>query len=71
MNTASGALKIGNGKTLTIDGTFDASTAGLSRSIACATASSCYYGITVGSSATATPTLNIDGLTISQLDTNG
>jgi hypothetical protein len=71
MNTASGALKIANNKTLTIDGTFDASTAGVSRSIVCAAASSCFYDFVVGSSATATPTLNLDGLTITQLASAG
>jgi hypothetical protein len=71
MNSSGGTLKIANGKTLSIDGVLDASTAGATPTVQCATASSCYYAFTVGSSSTATPTLNIDGLHITQTDTSG
>ena len=71
INTTGGSVKIANGKTLTIDGTLDASTAGATPTIQCSATSSCNYTFTVGSTATATPALNIDGLAVKQTDTNG
>ena len=67
MATSGGNLAVGSGKTLTIDGTLNASSTGAT--IKSAGASGTFYTFTVGSTATATPTLNISGLAVK--NTNG
>jgi len=69
MMTSGGAVKIGSAKTLTIDGTFNAGSTGAT--IQTAGSAGTYYSFQVGSSATATPTLNITGLAVKNTDTNG
>jgi outer membrane protein assembly factor BamB len=67
--TSGGSVKIGSAKTLTIDGTLNASAA--TASIETAGAAGTYYAFQVGSTATATPTLNVTGLQVKNTDTNG
>lgn len=69
MATSGGAVKVGSTKTLTIDGTFNASSTGAT--IQTAGSAGTYYTFKVGSSAAATPTLNITGLAVKNTDTNG
>jgi len=68
MQTAGGVTALGSGKTLTIDGTLDASTAGVTPTIQAASGS---YTFTVGSSSTATPVLNINGLAVKNTGIDG
>jgi Concanavalin A-like lectin/glucanases superfamily/PA14 domain len=69
MASSGGSLSIGATKTLTIDGTLNASTAGAVIQSSGGTGTS--YAFTVGSTASATPILNISGLTVQNTDTNG
>lgn len=69
MVNSGGAVKIGSTKTLTMDGTLNASNTGAT--IQTAGSAGTYYSFKVGSSATATPTLNITGLAVKNTDTNG
>ena len=64
--TSGGTVRIGSARTLTVDGTLSASSAG-----AAIASISGNYAFTVGSSAAATPTLNISALSVSNTDTNG
>jgi hypothetical protein len=57
--TSGGALAMGSGTTLTIDGTLNASSTGATIKSVSGT-----YTFTVGSTAAATPTLNINGLAV-------
>jgi hypothetical protein len=66
LDTSSGAVAIAANKTLTIDGTLNASSAGATIKSVSGT-----YTFRVGSTATATPTVNISGLAIKNTDTNG
>ena len=71
LNTASGTVSIGTSsasKTLTIDGTLQAST---TSAIIKATSASFPLAFTVGSSATATPIIDVDGLSVQNTDANG
>ncbi len=66
MATSGGSVQIATGKTLTMDGTLNASSTGATiRSV------SGTYAFTVGSTAGATPTLNITGLAVRNTDANG
>jgi hypothetical protein len=67
--SSGGTLTIGATKTLTIDGTLNASSTGAIIQSAGGTGTS--YTFKVGSSPAATPTLNITGLTVKNTDTNG
>ena len=69
MATSGGTLAIGSTKTLNIDGTFNASSTGAT--IQTAGGASTYYNFNVGSSASATPTLNITGLAVKNTTSNG
>jgi hypothetical protein len=69
MNVAGGTVKIGSGNTLTMDGTLNASTSGVNPTIQ--NNGSGTYTFTVGSSATATPVLNINGLAVKNTGVNG
>jgi hypothetical protein len=69
LSTSGGAVKIGSTKTLTIDGTLSASSTGAT--IQTAGAAGTYYTFKVGSTATATPTLNITGLAVKNTDASG
>ncbi|HVY39162.1 MAG TPA: LamG domain-containing protein [Polyangia bacterium] len=62
MATSGGTLAMGSSTTLTIDGTLNASSTGAT--IKSAGAAGTYYTFTVGSTASATPTLNITGLAV-------
>ena len=64
--SAGGSVALGSGTTLTVDGTLNASTTG-----ATITSVSGHYGFKIGSTASATPTLNISGLTVQNTDSNG
>jgi hypothetical protein len=64
--SSTGSLAIGSGKTLTMDGTLNASAAG-----AAIQSVSGFYTFKVGSTATATPTLNLSGLSVKNTDGNG
>ena len=66
--SSSGIAAIGSGKTLTIDGTLDSSTAGVTPTIQSVSGT---YTFTVGSSATATPVLNINGLAVKNTGVDG
>lgn len=66
LDTAGGAVALGSGTTLTVDGTLYASTASATIKSASGT-----YAFKVGSTATATPTLNINGLAVTHTDANG
>lgn len=71
LNTSGATVVLADGTTLIVDGTLDASTAGLTRTIRAVNASNAYT-FTVGSTASATPTLNINGLAVQDVDgTNG
>ncbi|MES1165853.1 MAG: LamG domain-containing protein, partial [Verrucomicrobiota bacterium] len=59
MATSGGTLAMGSGTTLTIDGTLNASSTGATIKSVSGT-----YTFTVGSTASATPTLNISGLAV-------
>ncbi len=65
LDTASGAVSLGTGTNLIVDGTLYASTSSASIK------SSGTYTFKVGSTSTATPTLNINGLAVSNTDANG
>ncbi|MES1166303.1 MAG: LamG-like jellyroll fold domain-containing protein, partial [Verrucomicrobiota bacterium] len=67
MATSGGTLAMGSGTTLTIDGTLNASSTGAT--INSGGGASTYYTFTVGSTASATPTVNISGLAVQ--NTNG
>jgi hypothetical protein len=69
LSSSGGAVKIGSTKTLTIDGTLSASSTGAT--IQTAGAAGTYYTFKVGTTATATPTLNITGLAVKNTDTSG
>lgn len=69
MNTAGGTLKLGSGQTLTMDGTLNATTSGANPTIQ--NNGSGTYTFSVGSSSTATPTLNINGLKVRNTGANG
>jgi hypothetical protein len=62
--TSGGSVNIASGKTLTVDGTLNASTTGATIQSVSGT-----YTFKVGSTAAATPTVNISGLTVK--NTNG
>ena len=64
--TAGGNVYIDSGKTLTIDGTLSAASG-----TATIQSTSGTYAFTVGSGASATPTLNITGLAVKNTDANG
>ena len=67
--TSGGSVKIGSTKTLNIDGTLSASSTGAS--IQTAGGASTYYNFNVGTSTTATPTLDITGLAVKNTTSNG
>jgi hypothetical protein len=67
MATSGGTVRVAAGKALTIDGTLNASSTGAT--IRNNGAGS--YAFSVGSTATATPTLNITGLAVQNTDSNG
>ncbi len=69
MATSGGTVAIGSAKTLIIDGTLNASST--AAVIQTAGGASTYYTFKVGSTSTATPVLNITGLTVKNPDTNG
>ena len=71
MNTTGATIAIGNTQTLLIDGTFNASTAGLTRTIRAVAPSTNSYSFTVGSSTSETPVLNINGLAVQDTNTSG
>jgi Concanavalin A-like lectin/glucanases superfamily len=60
-----GTVAIGSGKIFTMDGTLAASSGAIIKSTAG------YYTFEIGSTLTATPTLNITGLAVQNTDTNG
>lgn len=64
--SSGGSLAIASGKTLTVDGTLNASSSGATIKSVSGT-----YTFKVGSTATATPTVNISGLAVQNTDTNG
>jgi len=64
--SSGGSVAIASGKTLTVDGPLNASST--TATIKSVTGS---YAFKVGSTATATPTLNITGLAVQNTDTNG
>lgn len=66
---STGTVAIGNGKSLVIDGTLKATNSATIPTIQVDGTGS--YAFTVGSSGTATPVLNIDGLNVKNTDTNG
>ncbi len=66
LDTTNGAIALGSGSTLTVDGTLSASNANASIK-----SSSGTYAFKVGSTSTATPTLTISGLTVKNTDANG
>ncbi len=66
LDTGNGAVALGSGTTLTVDGTLYASA-----SRAAIKSSSGTYAFKVGSTSTATPTLNINGLIVKNTDANG
>jgi hypothetical protein len=68
MNTNNATAQIGASKVLTMNGTLDASTSGLTRSIKSVSGN---YTFSIGSTTTATPTLNINGLQVQNTDVNG
>jgi hypothetical protein len=66
MATSGGSVQIATGKTLTMDGILNASSTGaIIRSV------SGTYGFSVGSTASARPTLNITGLTVQNTNASG
>jgi hypothetical protein len=67
MATSGGNVRLTAGTTLTMDGTLNASSAGASIS----NAGTGTYTFSVGSTATARPTLNISGLTVQNTDSSG
>jgi hypothetical protein len=67
--TSTGTIAIGSGKALTIDGTLKAT--GPSTIPTIQVASSGSYSFNVGSTGTATPVLNIDGLNVRNTAANG
>jgi hypothetical protein len=69
LSISGGAVKIGSTKTLIIDGTLRAASTGAT--IQSAGAAGTYYTFKVGSTSTATPTLDITGLAVKNTDTNG
>jgi hypothetical protein len=66
--TSGGAVAIADTKTLTVDGTLSASSAGATIQVS---SSGTSYTFKVGSTSTARPTLDITGLTVRNTDTNG
>ena len=68
LTNSSGVAALGSGKVLTIDGTLDSSTAGVTPTIQSVSGN---YTFTVGSSATATPVLNINGLAVKNTGVDG
>jgi hypothetical protein len=64
--TSGGKVAIGSGMTFAMDGTLAASSTGASIQSAAGS-----YTFKVGSTATATPTLNVTGLQVKNTDTNG
>jgi len=66
---STGTVAIGSGKSLVIDGTLKATNSATIPTIQ--VDSSGTYAFTVGSTGTATPVLNIDGLNVKNTDTNG
>jgi Concanavalin A-like lectin/glucanases superfamily len=69
LSSSGGTVKIGSTKTLNIDGTLSASSTGAI--IQTAGAAATYYNFNVGTSATATPTVNISGLQVKNTTSNG
>lgn len=67
--TSTGTIAIGSGKSLTIDGTLQATDSTTVPTIQ--VDSSGTYTFTVGSSSSATPVLNLDGLNVKNTDSNG
>ena len=67
--SSGGTVSIGSAKTLSMDGTLNASSTGAT--IQTAGGAATYYTFKVGSTATATPVLNITGLGVKNPDTNG
>ena len=65
----SGTLTVADTKTLTMDGSLVTTYSSTKPSILAASGQTFYF--TIGSSATATPTLNIDGLTVQNTTANG
>ena len=68
LDTANGTVALGSGTTLTVDGTLYAPTVASGPTIKAAGGT---YTFKVGSTATATPTLNISNLTVKNMDSNG
>ena len=68
MNTNNATAQIGASKVLTMNGTLDASTSGLTRTIKSVSGN---YTFSIGSTSTATPTLNINGLQVQNTDASG
>ena len=66
MATSGGSVQIASGKTLTMDGTLTASTNGAAIQSVSGT-----YAFSIGSTASARPTVNISGLTVQNTDANG
>jgi PQQ-like domain len=64
--SSGGSVAIANAKTLTIDGTLNASSTGATIKSVSGT-----YTFKVGSTASATPTVNVTGLAVQNTDTNG
>jgi outer membrane protein assembly factor BamB len=64
-----GKISIGSAKTLVMDGALNASSTGAT--IQTAGSAGTFYTFTVGSTATATPVLDITGLAVKNTDTNG
>src|SRR5450631_1480676 len=64
--SGTGCIAVGNGTTLTVDGTLNASAAG-----ATITSVTGHYAFRIGTTVGATPTLNISGLTVQGTDSNG
>jgi hypothetical protein len=70
MNTTGGIVEIESGTTFNMDGTLNKSTSTVTPTIR-ARASTGSYTFNVGSTSTATPVLNIDGLLVQDTGTNG
>ncbi len=64
--SSGGSVAIGSGKTLTIDGALNGSNTGATIKSVSGT-----YAFKVGSTASATPTLNVSGLAVQNTDANG
>jgi len=69
LSTSGGAIQIGSTKTLIVDGTLHASSTGAT--IQTAGGAGTFYSFKVGSTSTATPTLDVTGLAVKNTDTNG